>query len=221
MHGLLRTLPLEQKPRWPVHLPELVQAYNNTPHASTRFSPYFQLFGQVDDLLGRPARTAAGTVDWVRQHRLRLQEANHKAVDHLKQAAANKRACYTDKGAADHALQVGDHVYISNHVLGRNKIQDFWRPELPRVTSRPFDYHVNRAVHLNDIVPATTPFVVGTEHQPNSLRFRGQPSVTVSQTVTTTSFAATSESSYCCCAASADTTARDTTCGLRRRDNRP
>ena len=115
---------------------------------------------------GRPARTAAGTVDRVQQHRLRLQEAHHKALDQLKQAAANKRACYTDKGAADHALQEGDHVYVSNHVLGRNKIQDFWPPELPRVTSRPFDNHVNmtqpladdpdRAAHIKDIMPATT-----------------------------------------------------------------
>ena len=69
MHCLLPTQPPEQKPRWPVHLPELVQAYNNTPHASTGFAPYILLFGQeprlpVDDLLGRPAHTAAGAVDW-------------------------------------------------------------------------------------------------------------------------------------------------------------
>ena len=173
MHGLLRTLPPEQKPRWPVHLPELVQAYNNTPHASTGFAPYFLLFGQeprlpVDDLLGRPARTAAGAVDWVRQHRLRLQEAHHKASDQLKQAAA-KRARYADKGAADHALQVGDHVYLRNRVLGRHKIQDFCRPELHRVTARPFDnvYMTQplaggpeRAVHRKDIMPATAPFSV-------------------------------------------------------------
>ena len=173
MHGLLRTLPPEQKPRWPVHLPELVQAYNNTPHASTGFAPYFLLFGQeprlpVDDLLGRPAHTAAGAVDWVRQHRLRLQEAHRKASDQLKQAAA-KRARYADKGAADHALQVGDHVYLRNRVLGRHKIQDFWRPELHRVTARPFDnvYMTQplaggpeRAVHRKDIMPATAPFSV-------------------------------------------------------------
>ncbi|MCB4745566.1 MAG: transposase family protein, partial [Sulfurovum sp.] len=190
MHGLLRTLPPEQKPRWPVHLPELVQAYNNTPHASTGFAPYFLLFGQeprlpVDDLLGRPARTAAGTVDWVRQHRLRLQEAHHKASDQLKQAAA-KRARYTDKGAADHALQVGDHVYLRNRVLGRHKIQDFWRPELHRVTARPFDnvYMTQplaggpeRAVHRKDITPATTPFVIDADQQSPSPR----PDVTDSE----------------------------------------
>ena len=96
MHILLRTLhPQQKKKRWPVHLPELVHAYNNTSHASTGFAPYFLLFGQeprlsVDDLLRRPAHTAAGTVDWVRQHRLRLQKDHHKAFDQLKQAAAKR-----------------------------------------------------------------------------------------------------------------------------------
>ena len=95
MHSLLRTLPPEQKTRWSVHLPELVQAYNNTPHASTGFVPHFLLFVQdprlpVDDLLGRPAQAAVGTVDWVRQHRLRLQEAHHKAFDQLNRAAAER-----------------------------------------------------------------------------------------------------------------------------------
>ena len=115
MHSLLRTLPPEQKTRWSVHLPELVQAYNNTPHTSTGFAPYFLLFGQeprlpVDDLLGRPAQAAVGTVDWVRQLRLRLQEALLKAFDQLNRAAA-ERAHFTDRRAARHTPQVGDHVY--------------------------------------------------------------------------------------------------------------
>ena len=127
----------------------------------------------VDDLLGRPARAAVGTVDWVQQHRLHLQEAHHKPSDQLKQAAA-KRARYTDKGAADHALQVGNHVYLRNCELGRHKIQDFWRPKLHQVTARPFDnvYMTQplaggpeRAAHRKDVMPATAPFVVDAADQ--------------------------------------------------------
>ena len=174
MHSLLRSLPPEQKTRWPVHLPELVQAYNNTPHTSTGFAPYFLLFGQeprlpVDDLLGRPAQAAVGTVDWVRQHRLRLQELHHKAFDQLNRAAA-EMAHFTDKRAAEHALQVGNHVYLRNRVLDRNMIQ------VHQVTSHPFDdQHVymtkpvaggpERTVHRKDLLLATTPLVVDADQK--------------------------------------------------------
>ena len=109
----------------------------------------------------------------------------------MKQAAA-KRARYTDKGAADHGLQVGDHVHLRNRVLGRHKIQDFWRPELHQVTARPFDnvYMTQplaggpeRAVNRKDIMPATAPFVVDAAgQQPPSPR----PDVTDSESDTET-----------------------------------
>ena len=128
----------------------------------------------MDDLFEHSAQTAAGTVSWVRQHRLRLQEVHHKALDQLKQAAADTTR-YTDKRAADHALQVSDHVY--KRVLGRNKIQDCWRLELHRVISQPFDdRHVyiiqplaggaEHAVHRKDLMPAATPLVMDSDHQP-------------------------------------------------------
>ena len=152
MHNLLRCLPPERKSRWPVYLPELVQAYNNTPHSTTGFLPHFLLFGQeprlpVDDLLGRPAPAAVGVIDWVRQHRQRLQEAHRLAQRHMQQEATN-RARYTDRRAADHTLHIGDHVYVRNRVVGRNKIQDFWRPQLHLVTARIPDRHVYRVIPL-------------------------------------------------------------------------
>ena len=90
-HDLLSSLPPELKTKWPQYLPELVQAYNNTLHASTGFSPHFLLFGQelqlpVDYLVGRAAPSAVGPTDWVRQHRLRLQDADARALKHLQQA---------------------------------------------------------------------------------------------------------------------------------------
>ncbi|PVD26823.1 hypothetical protein C0Q70_11970 [Pomacea canaliculata] len=66
MHDLLITLPVEHKRRWPEHMPELPQAYNNTPHASIGFTPFFLLLGRelrlpVDYFLGRPGPSAVST----------------------------------------------------------------------------------------------------------------------------------------------------------------
>ena len=88
-------------------------------------------------------------------------------MGHLKQAA-DDRTRLTDRRAADHALPVGTHVYLRNRVLGRNKIQDYWRPELHRVTARPYpDQHVyvvlplaggaERVVNRKELLPTTAP----------------------------------------------------------------
>ena len=175
LHDLLRSLPPELKTKWPQYLPELVQAYNNTPHASTGFSPHFLLFGQepqlpVDYRLGRAAPSAVGPTEWVRQHRLRLQDAHARALKHLQQAVT-ERVKQTDQRAADHPLNVGDLVYMRNRVVGRSKIQDRWRPELYVVTARPYPgIHVyavkpfsggqERTVSRDDLLHARTPLEV-------------------------------------------------------------
>ena len=152
LHDLLRTLTPEQKSKSPQYLTELVQAYNNTPHSSTRFSPHFLLFGQepqlpVDHLLGRTTTSAVGPTYWVRQHRLRLQASHAITLKHLQEAAAERRK-QTDQKAADHPLHVGDLVYLRNRVLGRSKIQNRWRPELHVVTARPYP-----GIHVYGVKP--------------------------------------------------------------------
>jgi transposase InsO family protein len=142
LHDLLRTLPPVQKSRWPQHLQEVVQAYNVTPHASTGFAPYLLLFGReprlpVDSLLGQPLPTAAGAVDWIQQHQYRLHQAHQKAADHLAAAARHRELHHPIRGGP--RLGLGDLVYRRNRVVGRNKTQDRWRPELYVVTSQPSD----------------------------------------------------------------------------------
>lgn len=152
LHNLLRSLPPERKRQWPTFLPDLVQAYNNTPHASTGFAPYFLLFGRaprlpIDELLLRPTDVAPTGIDWVRQHRHRLMETHRLALDHLQREAA-KRIAFTDTNARDHPLSVGDYVYVRNRVVGRNKIQDFWQPDLYCITARLPGKHVYRLLPL-------------------------------------------------------------------------
>ena len=149
MHDLLRSIPPEKKRQWPAYLPELVQAYNATPHVSTGFSPHFLLFGQsarlpVDELLGRRAEMSVGETDWVKEHRARLLEAHYRAREQLEKAARD-RIKYSDRRAGNHELAIGDLVYLRNRVIGRNKIQDFWQPELHVITQRPYTgMHVYR-----------------------------------------------------------------------------
>merc|ERR1719354_1216500 len=75
LHDLLRTLPQEEKRRWPHHLPQLIFAYNTTPHQTTGHTPYYLMFGHpprlpVDFLLGtREAAPDPGTLEeWVEKH---------------------------------------------------------------------------------------------------------------------------------------------------------
>ena len=172
LHDLLRTLSAEQKKRWPMYLPEVVQAYNNTPHATTGFSPHFLLFGQepclpVDIILGRKTGTASNALDWVRQHRARLLEAHSKVRDRLHKRVEDQTAAQPCTG--DASLTVGDFVYVKNRVIGRSKIQDRWLPDLHVVTTCPFPdipvyvvrpYKGGKELTLNrkDLLPVSTPF---------------------------------------------------------------
>ena len=136
LHDLLRTLPPRKKRRWPEHLPELLFAYNSTPHATTGYSPYFLLFGRdprlpLDSLLGE--EEVDSNNDWLQEHLTRLKEA-HSHASRTADGAANLSADTSLNQQS--TLQVGQLVYLRNRVLGRNKIQDAWDPQVYEVKER-------------------------------------------------------------------------------------
>ena len=72
MHDRLRSLPLEKKRKWPEFLPELVFAYNCTPHSTTGYSPYYLFFGReptlpADHLFGSTSHTE-DCEEWITEH---------------------------------------------------------------------------------------------------------------------------------------------------------
>lgn len=149
LHELLRPLVSEKKRKWPIYLPELVQAYNTTPHASTNYSPYYLLFGRdcrlpVDMLIGNPNDEYDAEPDdpggWVGMHQSRLHDAYKLAARQMK-LEADRRKSRHDKKAKDHELFPGQRVYLRRRVKGRNKIGDAWSSKVYKVISRQGDHH--------------------------------------------------------------------------------
>ena len=142
LHDRLRTLERTQKKKWPEHLPELVAAYNSTPHSTTRYSPHYLFFGRdprlpVDRLLGIPCGDEDGDMDdYVAGHFLRLKNAHDHALQSTEQEAARRKRRH-DQTATASSLPIGARVFVRNHQpRGRAKIQDAWEDVPFRVVDR-------------------------------------------------------------------------------------
>lgn len=182
LHNLLRTLPPEQKCRWPDYVSPLVFNYNTTTHQSTGESPHFLMFGQepclpVDFLLGHVPEPEAGTVcDWVKEHRRRLQVGFDCAKERMETAAMHRRDRHNQK-VLSAPLDINQTVYLRDlSIRGRHKIQDAWSPTLYQVVRAPepggvvysiaplHDHSQVRQVHRTKLKPA--PPTVGPQFVP-------------------------------------------------------
>lgn len=172
LHDLLKTLPQLKKRRWSEHLPEVLHAYNSTPHTSTGLSPFYLMYGRdpllpVDFLLGEveppPEATDGHVQTWLSNHTEALQMAYRKAGEKLSHEAVARKMQY-DKTAKEKPIQLGTRVYLKSHPKGRHKIADEWGPSVYKVVSRPNDESVytielaegsgvQKTVHRREIRP--------------------------------------------------------------------
>ncbi|XP_024117618.1 uncharacterized protein LOC112139155 [Oryzias melastigma] len=168
LHDLLRTLPPEKKRRWPEHLPEVVHAYNVTPHSTTGYSPYFLLFGvepylPVDALLGSEHVTD-NKQDWLSIHRERLKQAHERAKEYSEQKAA-ERVSFLNEKVYCPPIDIGQLVLLRHRPLGRHKIQDAWGPTFYKVvdiqgtthTVEPVEGGPTKRVHRSELRPCVPP----------------------------------------------------------------
>ena len=206
LHDLLRTLPLTKKRRWAEFLPEVVHAYNTTPHASTGYSPHYLMFGRdsrmpVDLLLGC-GETPPVDDNWVQHHQERLRHAYELARAQMDRAADARKMVY-DRHTRELPLSAGERVYLRNHaVKGRNKIQDAWDSKVYRVVSRQGTNHVyvvepadgfgeQRTINRAEIRPCTQP--------PEGSRHRKLPCAPTSDTDTESDGSSSSSSTLWMC----------------------
>jgi transposase InsO family protein len=143
---MLRTLPEDQKARWPEKLNKLIFAYNATKHSSTGYTPYKLMFGRepvlpIDWALGDTLREEATKAksygkfahDWQRQMTEVYQHAKHN-ID--KRKAYNEDKWQKQKEATE--LQVGDKVLVRNkrEQGGPGKIRARWEQDVYIVLER-------------------------------------------------------------------------------------
>uniref|UniRef100_A0A3B3RLD9 Gypsy retrotransposon integrase-like protein 1 n=1 Tax=Paramormyrops kingsleyae TaxID=1676925 RepID=A0A3B3RLD9_9TELE len=168
LHDLLRTLPSEKKRRWPEHLPELVYAYNATPHSTTGYSPYYLLFGvqphlPIDALLGQEQVMDDGS-DWLAVHQERLQSAHARAREYAERKATERVAQQRERVYCP-PVEVGQLVYLRYRPPGRNKIQDAWAATVYKVVDvqgatyavEPLEGGQLKRVHRSNLRPCVGP----------------------------------------------------------------
>ena len=169
--NLLGTLEVEKHQRWAEYLPGLIQAYNNTVHASTGYAPAFLMFGRhlrmpVDLLTGGFGTEApTDTTDWVAKHQEQLSYAYQRTSDSLQRSGQKNKRLY-DRTAREAPLLPGERVLMRDHRRRQTgKLRDRWEKG-PYVVVRRLDserpvYKIRpegkdgpeRVVHRNNLRP--------------------------------------------------------------------
>ena len=142
--SLLSTIEVKHQAQWPVHLPALLQAYNNSSHASTGMTPHYVVFGRHArlpvDMLHEvaPPQQRADLDGWVRTHYHSLLQA-YDSVRGNAERRVNWNQKRYDRNARTLPLLPGERVLIRNfRRRAQGKLAPQWLPLPFVVVSQPY-----------------------------------------------------------------------------------
>ena len=172
--NMLRALDNKAKQDSKSHIQPLVHAYNCTPHTSTKYSPYYSMFGRhphlpIDTLI-KEDHTEQEITEFAGKLRGQLRDAYNMASAVNDKARQNqKRLC--DRNTRGIMPQIGDLVLVRQLGLkGKHKLADKWEDDIYQIldkdTNLPF-YKVKkengngriRTLHRNHLLPITWPIL--------------------------------------------------------------
>ena len=143
--NMLGTLSEEEKSDWKSHLGCMTHAYNCTKHASTKYSPYYLMFGRhprlpidVEFGLNKPnCSDNSSKSRYIQKLRRRLNYAFQKASKYSDQQASKYKHSY-EKSVKGPQLHENDLVLVKIVAhKERHKLQDRWEPEEYVVIDQP------------------------------------------------------------------------------------
>ena len=154
---------------WDRHLPHVMMAYRSCVHESTKYTPFYMIFGRdvklpVDVIFGRTPDQPQERVEYARHLRDSLEAAHHLARTHL-QAAQRRQKDFYDRRVAGSPFSVGDRVLLSSTAVKRGlspKLHPKWRgPYIVLAKINDVNYRVQLAtgqgrhqvVHFNRLRP--------------------------------------------------------------------
>ena len=130
--NMLGTLSDEKKVDWKAYVAPLVHAYNCTRHESTRYTPYYLVFGRhprlaIDVYLGvEPEGEGGSLTEYVKKMEERLKYAYELASKEAIKAGARYKRNY-DLKTRDSHLEPGDRVLVKRLAKqGKCKLADRW-----------------------------------------------------------------------------------------------
>ena len=143
--GMLRTLPETAKTRWKDHLQKMVHAYNATVCRSTKFSPFYLMFGRepqlpIDLMFGNVSPEHKQRKPWrsyVNDWKKNMEEAYKVAAEASKKVGEANKKAYDEKATAA-VLTEGSRVLVRNlrEKGGPGKLRAYWENKIYRVLER-------------------------------------------------------------------------------------